>query len=62
MQMPTGQATAGTRRSFQSTSARMAACVTKRLWVIGDVVDVFEAKRTRIKGHDLNKEWPFDPS
>src|SRR5262245_12901883 len=31
---------------FQPTSARMAACVTKGLWAIRDVVDVFEAWKT----------------
>jgi hypothetical protein len=45
-QMPTGQATAGIRRSFQPTSARMAGRVTKGLGAIRDVVDVFEAWET----------------
>jgi uncharacterized membrane protein YkvA (DUF1232 family) len=42
MQMPTGQATAEAHRSFQS-HLLFGACVTKRLWAITDVVDVFEA-------------------
>ena len=46
MQIPTGQTPAGIRRSFQPKSARIAACVTKRLKAIRDLVDVLEAWET----------------